>query len=722
MTDTAAVNPDLELAFKIIEETGTSLFLTGKAGTGKTTFLRRLRGLTSKRNVVAAPTGIAAINAGGVTLHSLFQIPPGIHAGNAQSNKFKMSKSKLTLIRSIDLLIIDEISMVRADLLDIVDRELRRIRRNARPFGGVQLLMIGDLQQLPPVMTDDETPYIMQRYASPYFFEAEALKRLPYAMVELKKVYRQSDTEFVDLLNHIREGNPSREVMEKLNCRYSPGFKPETGVNYVRLTTHNDRARKINGAAMEGLKGRSMSYQATVQGKFPEVSYPAEEELTLKEGAQVMFIRNDPSGENQYYNGLIGKVTELTQTLITVTTPEGRAIKVKPVNWDNNKFTIDEATGNVKTEKEGSFSQFPLRAAWAITIHKSQGLTFDHAIIDASRSFAHGQAYVALSRCRTLEGLVLECPLTEGAVICDSTVTLFMQAMARTAPGAEDMAAMQRDFGAVCIDEMFDPAPLSKALDALFMTVSEAFCKSNTKLTERYRKYMAGPLNELRNVFGPFARQYRALGAAADTRDALNARLKAGAAYYSEHYRPLQTLLSATPRRCDNKETTKRLKERSDELHELLHKTLNLLEWQQSSDFTVAEFMKRRKQAMAHTALQSEKRTKSPDSALGPDYAALRRDKLGQRREKAVAQRERETAAMAAGENAAVYCGLAEWRTRKSYSEGKPAFVFGSDRLLHNLATVMPRNMEELKTVKGAGATYCKLYGAEWLRIVADNI
>lgn len=417
-------NNELKTAWDFVENTGKSVFLTGKAGTGKTTFLRRVVEESRKRTVVVAPTGIAAINAGGVTIHSFFQLPlhPFIPGAKIES-KFAFSKEKRSIIKTIDLLIIDEISMVRCDLLDAIDSVLRRFRNRFKPFGGVQLLMIGDLQQLTPVITDEEFQLLAPYYPTPYFFGSRALSQIDYVTIELKEVYRQQDESFISILNAVRGGRPSPDVIRALNSRYDPGFIPSADEGYIRLTTHNHIANSYNEQQIGMIDEPVHCFDAEIDGNFPEYSYPTEARLELKVGAQVMFVKNDPSAERRYFNGKIGVVTDFYDEYILVQCPgDDEKIAVEPLEWENCRYVINEQTQEMETEVQGIFRQYPLRLAWAITIHKSQGLTFDKAIIDAASSFASGQVYVALSRCRTLGGMVLATPLRQDAVITDQRV------------------------------------------------------------------------------------------------------------------------------------------------------------------------------------------------------------------------------------------------------------------------------------------------------------
>lgn len=421
--------------FELVEHTNRSLFLTGKAGTGKTTFLNDYIQKTQKNCIVVAPTGIAAINAGGVTIHSMFGLPLRTFVpttdridGNLAMNisdlmqHFRYRKEKLKLLREVEVLIIDEVSMLRADVLDMMDFSLRHVRRNQQKFGGVQMLFIGDLYQLPPVVRDENL--LKQYYASPFFFDSYAIKELPLITIELTQVYRQKDEGFLEILNNIRDGNRDEIDFEKLNERYVPDFQPKEEA-YVYLTSHNRMADEINQKKLKELKGKSFYFQADIAGEFRESQYPNEEKIELKEGAQVMFIRNDASGERKYFNGKLAEITHLDEDEIWVKIDgEEEDYKLKKEIWEQKSYTLDEEK-NIKEDVLGSFQQYPIRLAWAVTIHKSQGLTFDRLIIDAGKSFASGQVYVALSRCRTLEGIVLKSKITPEIIFSDHRVENF---------------------------------------------------------------------------------------------------------------------------------------------------------------------------------------------------------------------------------------------------------------------------------------------------------
>ena len=471
-------NSELRHAWDFVEHTGISIFLTGKAGTGKTTFLRTLKEKSSKRSIIVAPTGVAAINAGGMTIHSFFQLPlsPFVPEANFK-NRFDYSKEKRKIIRTLDLLIIDEISMVRSDVLDAIDSVLRRFREHEKPFGGVQLLMIGDLQQLTPVVTPEDEVILQRYYDTSYFFGSKALRSISYVTIELTHVYRQQDEEFITLLNNIREGQVSETDLKRLNERFNPNFEPEVGSDYIRLTTHNKMAESYNEVQLHNLPSKACTFIAEADGNFPEYNYPADFKLTLKRGAQVMFIRNDNNG--RYYNGRIGHVTHIDNEKILVLCPgDDKEIEVQQETWENTKYSLNEKTKQIEAEVQGTFKQYPLRLAWAITIHKSQGLTFEHAIIDAQSSFAAGQVYVALSRCKTLEGLILASPISSSAIINDNQVTNYISH--QTEEAEKSIAALptlKAEYYRQLLLELFSFTDLKACEDALYRVLTEYFYK-----------------------------------------------------------------------------------------------------------------------------------------------------------------------------------------------------------------------------------------------------
>ncbi len=472
------VNNQIELAKEFVNNTNKCLFLTGKAGTGKTTFLHNLKKDSLKRLVVVAPTGVAAINAKGVTIHSFFQMPfgpilPDTDLNSASGFNRKFSKTKINIIKSMDLLIIDEISMVRADVLDGIDKTLKRFRNRNKVFGGVQVLMIGDLQQLSPVIKDNEWHLLKSHYQTGYFFSSKVYQECNAVTIELKHIYRQENPKFINILNEIRNNTLSHASANELNERYIPDFRPDPDEGYIALTTHNNRAEQVNTTELEGLKSKSHSYFAKIEGKFPEFTFPNQEELKLKVGAQVMFIKNDSSPEKRYFNGKIGKVILLDKNEVVINCPDDDFnIVTTPEIWENINYSVNVETKAITEDKIGSFTQMPLRLAWAITIHKSQGLTFEKAIIDAQGAFAHGQTYVALSRCKSLEGLVLKSKIDSNQIINDQQVTTFTQRAEAQQPDEQALIQARQSFQLDLIKEIFDfyefIYPINRILDIYY--------------------------------------------------------------------------------------------------------------------------------------------------------------------------------------------------------------------------------------------------------------
>jgi len=454
-------NNELELALDFIEKTDRNLFITGKAGTGKTTFLHQIKNESLKRMVVVAPTGVAAINAKGVTIHSFFQMPFGTilpnQIANTSNQQRKFSRTKIDIIKSLDLIIIDEISMVRADLLDGIDQVMRRYKNKNKVFGGAQVLMIGDLQQLAPVVKPNEWSLLQQHYKTVYFFSSKAYQEANVVSIELKHIYRQKNEDFIKILNEIRNDSLSEKSAKTLNERYNPTFSPKKEDGYITLTTHNNRANLINDSELNKLKNKSCFFNADVSGKFNENAFPNDEKLALKVGSQVMFIKNDSSQEKRYYNGKIGIITAVSKETVTVQCAnEVDEIVTEKETWENINYSINEDTKEIKEDITGSFSQIPLRLAWAITIHKSQGLTFEKAIIDAEASFAHGQTYVALSRCTSLEGIVLKTKISSNAIINDAKVGSFTKSVEENHPDKQILNESEKQFQLNLISELFD--------------------------------------------------------------------------------------------------------------------------------------------------------------------------------------------------------------------------------------------------------------------------
>lgn len=466
-------NIPFDLAYHFVLHTHQSVFITGKAGTGKTTFLKKVVSDTTKKTAIAAPTGVAAINAGGVTLHSLFQLPfqPFLPVSKAeawhrslgysdQKSLFAtvhLNQNKIDVLKQLDTLIIDEVSMVRADMLDAIDALLKHHRNSPLPFGGLQMVFIGDLFQLPPVCKQEEWSVLQLYYHSPFFFDAQVLQNNPPVLIELNKVYRQKASQFLDVLNRIRANQSLTEDLAYLNEFYQPAFRPEADDAYITLTTHNEKAETTNRYRLKKITSKEYIYKAIVKGEFSERMFPVEPSLTLKVGAQIMFTKNDKGEQRRYYNGLLATVTKLEDETIEVTTLNGGdVIKVEREVWRNIRYLHDKETDKLDEDELGSFAQYPIRLAWAITIHKSQGLTFDRAIIDAGDSFASGQVYVALSRLTSIDKLVLLSKITPSSIRVDDRVCAYMETMESMESLQIVLKEQQKAFLAHTLSRSFD--------------------------------------------------------------------------------------------------------------------------------------------------------------------------------------------------------------------------------------------------------------------------
>lgn len=475
-------NRYFELANRFVQHTGRNIFLTGKAGTGKTTFLKYIREHCSKKTAVVAPTGVAAINAGGVTVHTFFQLPLGAFVpvgqipdsgdqlfNNRQTmlRNLRLSQPKKLLMRELELLVVDEVSMLRADMLDAIDVVLRHVRRKpSQPFGGVQVLFIGDLFQLPPVVSDREWVFLKEHYNSPFFFEAHVLRQAAPVFLELKKIYRQNEEQFINLLNKVRNNQMETADLEMLNRHFRSDFQPDPSEQFITLTTHNSRADAINQKALDRLDTPAFRFSAEITGDFSEKAFPADEELVLKVGAQVMFVKNDKGEERRYFNGRIGTVHAITEEAILISfVDQDGLLELEKETWRNIRYQYNLAKDKIEEEELGTFSQYPIRLAWAITIHKSQGLTFDKAIIDAGAAFAPGQVYVALSRLTNMDGLVLKSRIGSSAIQTDQRVQFFAADEMPLELLEESLAKSEQDFIGTSLLQSFQLEPLMELAD-----------------------------------------------------------------------------------------------------------------------------------------------------------------------------------------------------------------------------------------------------------------
>jgi hypothetical protein len=699
-------NRELKQAFDFVQYTNKHVFLTGKAGTGKTTFLHDLKRRSPKRMAVVAPTGVAAINAGGVTIHSLFQLPLGPYlpdyqqAGSGyQVNRF--NREKINVLKSLDLLVIDEISMVRADLLDGVDAVLRRFGERNKPFGGVQLLLIGDLQQLAPVIRDEEWQVLQPYYDTPYFFSSKALQQTDYVGIELQTVYRQRDDNFLSILNKIRGNNADRNTLEELNKRYIPGFMDGQTEGYITLTTHNHHAQRMNSAKIDQLPTKPFTFTAKVEGEFSEHIYPTDYQLVLKEGAQIMFVKNDISPEKLFYNGKIGKITAIDHNKIEVTCAGDPApINVEPVAWENMKYEISNDTKEIRETKIGSFTQYPLKTAWAITIHKSQGLTFDRAIIDANASFAHGQVYVALSRCRTLEGMVLTNPLSEKSIINDGTVKRFTDEIEQNRPTDETLNRARVEYQLQMLLELFDFSKVQRSIHQCLRLCSDnpgAVLPATGAMLERILSLFRP---EIDTVSEKFKFQIRSLiGNGVEISEALQDRVKKGSAYFLGK---LQAIVIEQIDDLSIETDNKQIKNKWTDYHRQLQqeteiKAACLIE--SLNGFRIERYLNARATAML-TEVENAKKKKKTDRK-GKD-------------------------APGAGQNVKtiilleLFEILKSWRLRKAKELDMPAYAVMHQKTLLDLLDKLPVDKKELSRVNGFGEKKIAQFGSEVLEIIRD--
>ena len=683
-------NKELELALQFIEKTDRNLFITGKAGTGKTTFLHKIKSESLKRMVIVAPTGVAAINAKGVTIHSFFQMPFGPilpnQIANTSNAQRKFSKTKIDIIKSLDLVIIDEISMVRADLLDGIDQVMRRYKNRNKVFGGAQILMIGDLQQLSPVVRPNEWSLLQQYYKTVYFFSSKAYQEANVVSIELKHIYRQKNEDFITILNEIRNDKLSVKSAEILNSRYNPTFQPKKEDGYITLTTHNNRANLINESELNKLKNKSYFFKAVVSGKFNENSFPNSEKLELKVGAQVMFIKNDSSPEKRYFNGKIGVVTAISKENVTVHCgDEVDEIITEKEEWNNINYSINEETKEIKEDITGSFSQIPLRLAWAITIHKSQGLTFEKAIIDAEASFAHGQTYVAMSRCTSLEGLVLKTPITSNAIINDKTVSSFNEKIEENHPDESILNESEQQFQLNLISELFDFQPFLYPTTRLI----DIFYKNRTSIkgevVEHLQTIKDNGVVALMKVSNGFKNQLKALSEDSilpENSSQIQERFTKALNYFlTQTKENIQKPLDAVSFSTDNKAIKKDFSKQFDSLQEKLEEKLFALQ-KMTEGFKTKTYL----QVRANAVLQKTAPTK--------------KKKLSTRKDPLLALK------------------LRELRDEIRIAENIPAFQIFTQETLYAICDALPRTEKELLKVNGMGKIRVKKYGEEILDVI----
>lgn len=691
MAQQTFVNQKLDFVEELVLFTDSHIFLTGKAGTGKTTFLKKLPTKTYKRMVVVAPTGVAAINAGGQTIHSFFQLPFGPLPPDTKSvtaQLHKMKKQKINLMRSLDLLIIDEISMVRADVLDAIDAVLRRVRRSQKPFGGLQLLMIGDVHQLAPVAKAEEWEVLSPYYDTPYFFGSRVLRATTYVCVELEHIYRQHDDGFITLLNKVRTNRMDAECINLLNQRYLPNFRPRDEEGFITLTTHNYQADQINESKLAAIDEEPLVFTAEVQGIFPENTYPTKKTLELKVGAQVMFVKNDPNPEKAFFNGKIGRVVGYNSDLDIVEVMCGtERISVGKLKWQNMEYTINAENQAIEEKEIGSFTQIPLRLAWAVTIHKSQGLTFDKVIVDAGQAFAHGQVYVALSRCTSLEGLVLKTKILSHALVNDYLVDKFVERISELEPTQEKVDALRHDYELEVMLELVDFnviyddfVKLVKVIygnDTLFeSTMIQDLSQRRNRIHE-----------ELCSVGVKFESQIKRLHSEApscEQNPALQERLTKGVAYFDEHLKSIAAGLLDLPFKTDNKAVNEQITEALNPLREDIFLKSSCLEACKNG-FSIRDYQKTKMTKTLEAEKGEKKKVEIKDDTMdkNPLYAQLR-----------------------------------AWRAQKAKDADVPAYTIAHNKTLKAIAQAQPVTMLALKEVEGMGPKSVKRFGDEILDIV----
>ncbi|MBW6490200.1 MAG: helix-turn-helix domain-containing protein [Lentimicrobium sp.] len=696
-------NELLKLAADYVRFTNTHIFLTGKAGTGKTTFLRTIRSMTFKRMIVVAPTGVAAINAGGVTIHSFFQLPFGpqlpesANSRNANSDEAarssaarlqKMNRTKINIIKSLDLLVIDEISMVRADLLDAIDSVLRRYRNRNLPFGGVQLLMIGDLQQLAPIAKEEEWQLLRNYYETVYFFSSLALKQCKYVSIELKHVYRQSDRQFIDLLNKVRNNVLDKVSVDILNQRYIENFEVPENEGYITLTTHNYQAQNINRQKIQELKSKLLKFKAETSGDFPELAYPTDFDLELKTGAQVMFIKNDPSAEKRFYNGKIGTLVGHDEDKLCVKCPdEEDTIEVEPLEWQNCRYSMDEDTKEIKETIIGTFIQFPLKLAWAITIHKSQGLTFEKAVIDSSLAFAPGQVYVALSRCKTLEGIVLSSPISPSSIKTDNAIGGFVGQIEQNLPDADALHRDKTEFQKSLIIELFNYDELQKGFYRLQKIINEnsgSLDKSFTEQLHNQFDLFNREVMEVSRKFYPQLIQLMNVGDDVEKNQALQERIMKASEYFDHRLSDLffkQKLKFET----DNRILRKQISDIIDRMDQGA--------WVKSACLRVC---------LKGFKTDKHLRTKAISSIETPHYK-INPERVDQK--------------YTSGKK--LYDLIRNWRDQLADEMGVPAYQVLPVKTIRELASELPSTLLELKKIKGIGKVKTIAFGKQILEIIA---
>jgi tRNA uridine 5-carbamoylmethylation protein Kti12 len=700
-----STNTRFLLANELVNYTSRNIFLTGKAGTGKTTFLRYIRENCPKQLAIVAPTGVAAINAGGVTIHSFFQLPfspfvpetkgftvNGDEANNKHTllGRLRLNADRRKILQELELLIIDEISMVRCDVLDAIDLILRHFRnRPAERFGGVQVLFIGDMYQLPPVVKEQEWSLLKNYYQSPFFFHSHVIREEAPVYIEFTKIYRQSEEQFIRILNKVRNNEMDKDTLEKLHQRYQPDFFGERTEGYILLTTHNEKAREINTNELLRLSGEMFTYKSDVTGDFPATAFPAEEALQLKVGAQVMFIKNDLADKGKrYFNGKIGVVTELQHNKIFVQCKDDETpIEVTREKWENIRYTLDKATRNVSEDVLGSFSQYPLRLAWAITIHKSQGLTFEKAIIDAGKAFAPGQVYVALSRCTNLEGLVLHSRIQPHTLLTDDRVVQFTRNVLPPDAVQGELIQAKKDYQLRVLLELFSFTKAIASLRELQTYLLQHISSFNEGVTT-WADGLLNTLLSLQSTADKFHSQLKALcskeNGLQETGE-LQERLKKGATWFGEEVRLLIETMQQSPAVTDS---TMHAKEYNDFLREAFVQ----LSQQQYLLQTITN-------GFDLSGYHRQKKSFQTPSFGVNAYAGASEKKVEL-------------------QHPTLYYQLKKLRDSICSKKNLPIYYVAGSKTLEEMATYLPQTVNELEQVSGFGKAKAETYGPQFLELI----
>jgi len=682
-----------QLAHDFALFTNRSIFLTGKAGTGKTTFLHKLKTETKKQMAVVAPTGVAAINAGGTTMHSFFQLPftpfiPSTEGRKDLIEKTKMQGQRRKVLQELELLVIDEISMVRADVLDAVDTILRHFRYNFKePFGGVQVIFIGDMFQLSPVAIDSEWRLLYDYYSSPYFFHSQVIQQQKPVYIEFDKIFRQTNAEFISVLNEVRNNCLSANGLAMLQSRYNPLFVPPKDDTYITLTTHNYKADKTNAEELVALKGKTYTFEAIIKGEFPEKSFPTEKELVLKIGAKVMFIKNDNQSVRRFFNGKIGMIEDIEDDTIFIKCPvDDEIIELNRMVWENLRYTTNPSTKQIDEDKIGTFEQFPLRLAWAITIHKSQGLTFDKAVIDAGEAFAAGQVYVALSRCRSLEGMVLWSKINPYSIENDRQIVEHERNKLPIQELEKQLNESRNQFRSYVLGLLFDFKTSVGHANRLIREVEEVKSSFNDE-TIPFLKEIAKQALNLQDVATKFQHQIEnILTAYPVNEDYLHERLNAAVNFFKSKIENMMETLRQSPATTDSRENVKDYNDQIRSHFGFLAQKLHILKGLKHP-FSVEDYF-----VLKNTFLL-------PDFSINA-YAKTSSVKA------------------ISSKNQKLYYQLLTLRNKICEPNDLPIYIVAGSKTLVEMVDFLPQNEKELLQISGFGPAKVEKYGHLFLEII----